>query len=95
MLKGPGFGVASILGGAGLLWMSALSQASGQQDASPQSVNECTLLTNPAKLQQCIIESQGGRPIPGRLTHRHPPPLQSDTASSPRPLRPPPPGPPP
>ncbi len=44
------------------------SAAAAQTEASPSDLHDCTTLTDPAKLQQCIIETQGGRKIRGKLT---------------------------
>jgi hypothetical protein len=42
--------------------------ADAQTEASPGSLYDCTTLTDPAKLQQCIVQGQGGRKIRGRLS---------------------------
>lgn len=42
--------------------------ASAQTQASPETLNDCTKLADPARLQQCIIQNQGGRKLQGRFT---------------------------
>ena len=47
----------------------ALGASQGHaSDVYPSEINDCTFLTDPAKLQQCIIQRQGGSRIRGRLS---------------------------
>ncbi len=39
-----------------------------QSEVFPQNINECTTLTDPAKLQQCILTNQGGRKMRGKFS---------------------------
>ena len=41
------------------LWNAALDCATAQQIPSPQKLNDCTFLTDPARLKECIDENKG------------------------------------
>ena len=56
---------AAVLAGAAIL---AGAAARAQDDVHPGEIQACTLLTDPAKLQQCLIVQQGGRRIRGKLS---------------------------
>lgn len=48
--------------------LSTVAPVHSQTDAHPQTLYDCTTLTDPAELQQCITENQGGRKIRGKLS---------------------------
>lgn len=60
-----GRAVGAALVGAAIL---ASAAARAQDDVHPGNIQACTLLTDPAKLQQCLIVQQGGRRIRGKLS---------------------------
>ena len=55
--------------GLAVLTLVAVSISQGYaRDVDPSQINDCTFLADPAQLQQCIIQRQGGSRIRGRLS---------------------------